>query len=425
MIVNDKQYNAYVNILRDELISAQGCTEPISIAYCASVAKELLKDYPTSVDIECSANIIKNVKSVVIPSTNGQKGIEIAAAAGIVGGDASKQLEVLANVSDLQKEEISKLRESASFKVIPSKSRVPLDIIITLKNEDEESEVRLAHTHSRIIYKKYNGEYVYKESLEDKFQPKYKDYKLTVKEIVDFANIVDISDIKEIFEKQVAYNYEISEVGLTEDFGANIGQVICSTCETSVRNRAKARAAAGSDARMNGCELPVVINSGSGNQGLTVSLPVIEYAHHLKSSEEDLYRALVISNLCAIHQKSNIGVLSAFCGVISAGAAAGAAIAYLQGGDYDAISTTISNSLAITSGIICDGAKASCAAKIATGVEAGIFGYEMYLNGKNFKDGDGIVAKDIEKTIENIGRIGKYGMQKTDEEILEIMTCFD
>lgn len=421
---HDDQYNSYLEILEKELIPAQGCTEPISIAYCAALSQSMMSSYPTDVVIECSANIIKNVKSVVIPGTNGKKGIEVAAAIGIIAGDHKRGLEVIANVTDADRNKLNTFMEKVTFKVIPSTTRIPLDVIVNLSNENESAEVRVAHTHTRVMYKKYNEKIKYELQIDELFNQS-NSYDLSVEEIVKFANVVDINDVKHIFEKQVAYNYEISECGMNEDYGANIGKVICGTCDDSVRNRAKARAAAGSDARMNGCELPVVINSGSGNQGLTVSLPVIEYANYLEVNDEKLYRALVISNLCAMHMKSNIGVLSAFCGVISAGASAGGAIAYLHGGDYEAISATMSNALAITSGIICDGAKASCAAKIATGVEAGIFGYEMYLNGKNFKDGDGIVSRDIEKTIMNVGRIGKYGMSQTDEEILEIMTCYD
>lgn len=420
----NQEYYQYLNILKKELIPAHGCTEPISIAYCAALAQSMLKDYPTKVVIECSPNIIKNVKSVVIPGTKGKKGIEIAAAIGIIAGDPEKGLEVISNVSDNQRCKMEEFVKETSFKVIPSVSRIPLDIVVMLSNDTESAEVRVAYTHTRIMHKKYNDELEYKLEVDDIFNQD-NNYDLSIREIVKFSKLIDIEEIIQIFDKQVSYNYEISECGLNGNYGANIGQVICDTCESSTRNRAKARAAAGSDARMNGCELPVVINSGSGNQGLTVSLPVIEYANYLKVSKDKLYRALVISNLSAIHVKSKIGVLSAFCGVISAGAAAGGAIAYLHDEDYEAISTTISNALAITSGIICDGAKASCAAKIATAVEAGIFGYEMYLNGKNFKEGDGIVSSDIEKTILNVGRIGRYGMIQTDEKILEIMTCYD
>lgn len=421
---HDSRYNKYLQTLKNELIPAQGCTEPISIAYCSALAQSMMHNEPSKVVIECSANIIKNVKSVVIPGTNGKKGIEVAAAIGIVAGDHERGLEVIANVTDSERTQLNNFMDAISFKVIPSPTRIPLDVIVRLSNEEESSEVRVAHTHTRVMHKIYNEKLKYKLQIDELFNQS-NDYDFTVKEIVEFAQLVNLEEIEEIFEKQVSYNFEISERGLNEDYGANIGKVISVTCDTSVRNKAKARAAAGSDARMNGCELPVVINSGSGNQGLTVSLPVIEYAKYLEVKEEELYRALVISNLCAMHMKSNIGVLSAFCGVISAGASAGGAIAYLQGGDYEAISATMSNALAITSGIICDGAKASCAAKIATGVEAGIFGYEMYKNGKNFKEGDGIISSDIEKTILNVGRIGKYGMSQTDEEILEIMTCYD
>lgn len=422
MMLDFKKYQTYVQILKEELVPAMGCTEPIALSYCASKARDILQTKPKRCLVEVSGNIIKNVKSVIVPNTNGLKGIEAAVAAGIVAGDADKVLEVIANVKE---EEIFNIKEYLSnhcIEVRPLDSEHILDIKITLYSDDEYVLVRIIDQHTNIVLIEKNNEILF--SKEDK---KYNDNivtnrcELNVADIYDFAKTVEIADIKDVIKRQINYNSAIAREGLNKNYGANIGSVLLKTGKDIV-TRAKALAAAGSDARMSGCELPVVINSGSGNQGMTVSLPIIEYAKELNVTDDELYRALVLANLIAIHQKTGIGRLSAYCGAVSAGCAAGCGIAYLYGGDYQCIAHTIVNSLAITSGIICDGAKSSCAAKIAASIDAGILGYQMYLEGQEFKDGDGIVVKGVENTIKNVARLGKIGMKETDKEIIKIMT---
>ncbi|MDD3185055.1 MAG: L-serine ammonia-lyase, iron-sulfur-dependent, subunit alpha [Anaerostipes sp.] len=423
---HDKQYQTYVDILKKELVPSMGCTEPTSLALCAATARSVLGKLPQKVEIEASGNIIKNVKSVIVPNTNGKKGMEAAAAIGIVAGNEKLGLEVLQNVTKKQKQEFVQYLDNTEFYVKQAESDLLLDIIVRVYSEDESAVVRIANAHANVVYIEKNGQVILNKEVETQNQTELLNYQLlSVMRIYEFAQMVNLDEISDVIERQIQYNSIISEEGLKEDYGANIGSVILSVYDNEVRTRAKAKAAAGSDARMNGCECPVVINSGSGNQGMAVSLPVIEYAKELDIGKDKLYRALIISNLTAIHQKTGIGYLSAYCGAVSAGAAAGAGIAYLRGGEYGEIAHTIINALAITSGIICDGAKASCAAKIATAVDAGIFGYEMYLQGQQFYSGEGVVSDSVENTIKNIGRLGKNGMRDTDKEILCIMTCVD
>ena len=429
MKLMDTTYQTYRAILEKHLVPAMGCTEPIALAYCAAKARAILGKLPVRVEIELSGNIIKNVKSVIVPNTNGEKGIETAVAMGIFAGEEKLELEVLSKVTEEQKRDFLTYKANTQFIVKKSESEYVLDILIRVWNEDGESAaVRIVNEHTKIVYAEKNGIVLIEEKPDSQTEEKKDalDYSLlTVEGIVEFAEIVEIEDVKEVLERQIAYNTAISEEGLNHSYGANIGSVLMHSDELTTKTRAKARAAAGSDARMSGCELPVVINSGSGNQGITVSLPIIEYAEALKVPQEKLYRALVISNLTAIHLKTGIGSLSAYCGAVSAGAAAGAGIAYLRGGNYLDVAHTIVNALAITSGIICDGAKPSCAAKIATAVEAGILGHDMYLQGQQFYGGDGVISKGVENTIRNIGRLGRDGMRETDKEILDIMTCVD
>lgn len=422
----DRRYSTYIDILKKELMPAMGCTEPIALAYCAAKSRATLGEMPDRVEIIASGNIIKNVKSVIVPHTAGMKGIETAAAIGILAGNADGELQVLSGVTDEETKKLPDFMKSVKFSVTPSTSDYVLDLTVKTFKGTDSASVRILHKHTNIVHIEKNGEVLFTKEFEAKIEEEMLDYSLlTVRDIYDFALTADLDDVKPILSRQIEYNTAISQEGLKNNWGANIGSTLLKTYGDAVWNRAKAAAAAGSDARMNGCELPVVINSGSGNQGMTVSLPVIEYAKELGSSEEQLYRALLISNLTAIHQKTGIGYLSAYCGAVSAGAAAGAAIAYLKGADYDTIAQTIVNALAITSGIICDGAKSSCAAKIATSVSAGIFAYDMCKNGQKFSPGDGILSTDIEKTIRNVGILGKDGMRGTDLEILRIMTCYD
>lgn len=422
----DIKYQTYINILKKELIPAMGCTEPIALAYCAAKARAILGEIPQKVEVYASGNIIKNAKSVIVPNTHGHKGIEAAIAIGIIAGNEELGLEVLKDIDNQQMEIFENYLEKTDFVVRQAESHLLLDIIVKVYSLDSYALVRIVHKHTNIVYIERNGEVLLDLGVEEIKNSNDMNYGLlSVRDIYDFAESVNINDIKEIIDQQIYLNTRIAEEGLKKNYGANIGSTLLELYGQDIRNRAKAKAAAGSDARMNGSEYPVVVNSGSGNQGLTVSLPVIEYAKELQVSQDKLYRALVISNLCAIHQKSKIGYLSAFCGAVSAGASAGAGIAYLRGGNYEDIAHTIVNALAITSGMICDGAKSSCAAKIATAIDVGILGHDMYLKGQQFYGGDGVISKGVEKTIENIGYLGKVGMRETDKEILCIMTCFD
>ncbi len=420
--MDKKIYDAFVRILKKELVMAMGCTEPIAVAYAAAVAAKELGTLPQEVDICVSANIIKNVKSVVVPNTNGLHGIEAAAAVGIIAGDPSKELLVISQVTSEQQAQVSEYLKSAKFAISESKSGAIFDICITLKAAGHQAVCRIAEDHTNIVFIQRDGETVYSREIEKDTTDFAEDKNLlTVESIVTFADEMVIDDVKAIFDRQISCNMAIAEEGLKNNYGARIGQVLLTSNENTVVTRAKAYAAAASDARMGGCEKPVVINSGSGNQGITASVPVIIYAKELNASEDMLYRALAVSNLVTIHLKSGIGPLSAYCGVISAGCGAAAGITYLYGGKFREVAHTVVNAIAINSGIICDGAKASCAAKIASAVEAGILGMQMFRQGSQFVGGDGIVSKGVENTINNVSRLVDEGMRKTDAEIIKIM----
>ncbi|MGO5053087.1 L-cysteine desulfidase family protein [Lachnospiraceae bacterium LCP25S3_G4] len=420
----DVKYQAYVQILKEELVSAMGCTEPIALAYAAAKAREVLGCIPDRVRIEASGSIIKNVKSVIVPNTNHLKGIPAAATAGIIAGDSSKELEVISTVTPAQIEQMETFLSATDITVEHVDNGITFDIIITVMKGDSFARVRIANYHTNIVLIETDQKVLLSIPVEGESEEGLTDRSLLdMESIWDFINTVDIADIRDVLQRQIDYNSAIADEGMNGNYGANIGSILLATYGDDVRTRAKARAAAGSDARMNGCELPVVINSGSGNQGMTCSLPVIEYVKEYGVDEEKMYRALALSNLTAIHQKTGIGRLSAYCGAVSAGAAAGAGIAYLSGGEYDEITHTIVNALAIVSGMVCDGAKASCAAKIASSVDAGILGYNMYIRGQQFYAGDGIVTKGIEATIHNVGRLGRDGMKETNEEIIKMMVA--
>lgn len=422
MIRGEQRYKDYVQILKEELIPAMGCTEPIALAYGAAKARDVLGIKPDRVHIGVSGSIIKNVKSVIVPNTDGLKGIPAAVTAGIVAGKAEKELEVISEVTKEQTQGMKQFLKETKIEVEHVDHGITFDIIITLFAGENYSQVRIANYHTNIVYIKKNDEIVFEVPVEGEKEEGLTDRGiLNMEEIWEFVRILDVSDVYDILKRQIDYNTAIAKEGLTNSYGANIGSTILASYGNDIKNRAKAMAAAGSDARMNGCELPVIINSGSGNQGLTCSLPVLAYAEEMKVSEEKKYKALALSNLVAIHQKTSLGRLSAYCGAVSAGAASGTGIAYLQGGDYSAIAHTLVNALAIVSGIVCDGAKASCAAKIASAVDAGILGYEMYIRGQQFQGGDGIVSKGVENMIQNVGRLGKEGMRETNEEIIRIM----
>lgn len=415
-------YKEYLQILERELVPALGCTEPIAIAYGAALAADILGERPEKIRVEASGNIIKNVKSVIVPGTGGMKGIQTAAAAGIIAGRPERKLELLEGLTREERQEIGDYLEKTEIQICKAAGCRTFDLTVTVWGGNQEAKVQIADSHTNVVHIEKNGRVLKKEeetAHEDGVQEERSS--LSIEGILDFATTAEIGDVKELLDRQIQYNMTIAEEGLKNDYGANIGKVLLAAYGDDVKIRARAKAAAGSDARMNGCELPVVINSGSGNQGITVSVPVIEYAAELGAGQEKLYRALLISNLTAIHLKEGIGRLSAYCGAVSAGTGAGAGIAFLMGGGYEEIVHTIVNTLANVSGIVCDGAKASCAAKIASAVDAGILGFYMYRNGQEFVDGDGIVKKGVESTIANVARLGRDGMRETDREILDMM----
>lgn len=422
MCNKDFDLNIFTQILKEELVPAMGCTEPIALAFAGAKAREVLGTLPDKIVIEASGSIIKNVKSVVVPNTGNLKGIPAAVCAGVTLGNADKKLEVLSDIKENEIPKISEFMANIQIEVKHLKGGFNFDIILTAQKDENYAKIRITNAHTNITLIEKNGEKLFETKIRCESDEGFTDRSVLSGEAIwKYINAVDIDDIKPIIKRQIEYNTAIAEEGLKNDYGASIGKVILNAYGDNVRDRAKAMAAAGSDARMNGCELPVIINSGSGNQGMTCSLPVLEYAKELKVSDQKLYRALALSNLIAIHIKSGIGRLSAYCGAVSAGAAAGAGIAYLYTEDYSTVMHTVVNALGIVSGIICDGAKASCAAKIAASVDAGILGFDMYRQGREFVSGDGIVAKGFEANVKNIGRLGKTGMKNTDAEILDMM----
>ena len=418
-------YKTYVEILKRELVCAMGCTEPIAIAYCAAVARKALGTLPSEIDVAASGNIIKNVKSVIVPNTGGLRGIEAAAAIGALAGDAEAGLQVVSHVTPDEIAALPGFMEQTAFSVSAAESEFLLDIEVTVRAGGHFATVRAVQEHTNIVLVETDAGVLFskdpdEDTSKDEGAPDYT--LLNVADICEFADTCELDDVRPILERQLSCNCAIAEEGLRGNYGAGIGKVLLAAYGDDVRTRARAYAAAASDARMNGCDLPVVINSGSGNQGITASLPVYIYAKELGVSEEKLFRALLVSNLVTLHEKTGIGRLSAYCGAVSAGAGAGAGITYLHGGGCREISHTIVNALAVTSGIVCDGAKSSCAAKIAMAVEAGILGFEMYSCGKQFYGGDGLVAKGVENSIANFSRLGRVGMRETDKEIIRMMT---
>ncbi len=418
----DAKYQAYLQILREELVPAMGCTEPIALAYGAAVARRKLGCLPDTVSVQVSGNLVKNVKSVIVPNTGGLKGIPAAVTAGLVAGDPDRVLEVISVVTEEQKVEMAGFLHSHPIQVRLADTPLTFDYTVTLTGGGHTVTLRIVNYHTNIVLLEKDGLREIDLPVEGEQETALTDRSvLSIKDIVDFADSVDVDELRPMLDPQIQYNMAIAEEGLLHAYGSNVGKVLMST-EASLERRARAKAAAGSDARMNGCEMPVVIVSGSGNQGITASVPVIEYARSLGIPEERMYRALAVSDLCTIHQKTYIGRLSAFCGAVSAGAGAGAGICYLLGGGYDQVKHTIVNALAFHSGVVCDGAKSSCAAKISMAVEAGIFGYQMYQNGQQFHTGDGIISDTVEHTIQNVGELGRQGMRETDHVILDLMT---
>ena len=421
MEINSKKYWDYVNILKEELLPAMGCTEPIAVAYAAAKCRDLLKEDITCSKLTVSGPIIKNTNSVVVPHTGGLKGLKASVAAGIVSGNADAVLEVLSNVKEEQYSEIADFIEQKPIEIVAAENGLPFYIEIEEFGVINSAKIVIEEYHTNIVLMELNGETVWEKPPGTELHFATDHTILNVTEIWDFTNKVNLSDIRELISKQIEYNKTISEEGLNNSWGAQIGRIETDKGDEDLRNRACAAAAAGIDARMSGCELPVVIISGSGNQGMTASLPVISYAESFGCTEERLYRALVLSSLLTIHQKTPIGRVSAFCGAVSAGVAAGCGIAYLDGCDLNAIKQILTNGLAISPGMVCDGAKPSCAAKAFVSVFSGIMGYNMYLSGKQFYPGDGILKTDVEKTIKTIGKMAKHGMKETDKKILELM----
>ena len=410
----------YIRILREELRPAMGCTEPIAIAYAAAKARDVLGAMPDRLLAEVSGNIVKNVKSVVIPHTGGLRGIPAAVAAGCAAGDAGAELSVLSQVTSAQAEGIAVYLEKTPIEVRCAEDAHIFDIRITAFRGDDSAFVRIADYHTNLVCIRRNGETLLERECVTREEGLTDRSCLSITGIVEFADSVDPEAVAPILEEQISCNMAIAEEGLRNNYGANIGKTLL-RMGNDLNSKMRAWAAAASDARMNGCELPVVINSGSGNQGITASVPVIVCAREMGKSREELLRALCVSNLVTIHQKTGIGRLSAYCGAVSAGVGAGAGVAYLKGGDYEMIAHTVVNAVAVTSGIICDGAKASCAAKIASAVDAGLLGLAMYENGNQFFGGDGIVKKGVENTIATVARLARVGMEQTDKEIIHLM----
>jgi len=425
--MNRKIYNEYVTILESELVPALGCTEPIALAYAAAKAKEVLGKMPDHITMRCSGNIIKNVKGVKVPNSGGMKGVEAAAVLGITGGDPSQALEVLEHVTDREIDEAEKLLKAGFCDCILKDDVANLYIeayAVCKKTEKSEALVVIEDEHTNITHIEKDGQVLFHKEKKEYCQEREKTPDkslLNLEDIITFANEVQITDVEKVLGRQIKYNTRIAEEGLRNPWGAQVGRVVLEEFGEDVKWRAVAKASAGSDARMSGCALPVIINSGSGNQGMTCSLPVIEFGKELKKSKEEIYRALCVSNLVALNQKKYIGSLSAYCGAVCAAAGAGAGITYLCGGTLEQIENTVVNTIADAGGIVCDGAKPSCAAKISTALQAAILSHKMAMRGLTFARGEGLVMDCPEDTIKAVGYVGRAGMKQTDVEILNLM----
>ena len=414
-------FKAYTDILHEELVPAMGCTEPIAIAFASAKAKEVLGALPDCVTIDVSGNILKNVKSVVVPNTDGLRGIPAAAAIGIVAGKAEKELEVISQITKEQIEQTKSFLDTTPITVNFADTPHIFDIMIALTKGTDTAFVRIVEHHTNIVCIKKNSDTIFEKEITVEENGLTDHSVLNIENIIEYADNVELSEVAPLLNRQIEYNMAIAQEGLKNSYGANIGSTLLAQNDTDIHQKMRAFAAAGSDARMNGCEMPVIICSGSGNQGITASVPVIVYAKEKGKDTEELIRALCISNLVTIHLKAGIGRLSAYCGVVSAACGAAAGVAYLEGGRYDTIAHTVVNALAMDSGIICDGAKASCAAKIASSVDAAMLGLTMYQSGNQFYSGEGLVAKGVENTIRNIGSLARNGMASTDKEIIRLM----
>jgi len=422
--MDKKIYNCYLAILKSELIIALGCTEPIAIAYAAAMARKVLGAEPDHCEVSCSGNIIKNVKGVTVPNSGGQKGIVTAAILGVVGGDADKELAVLEGVTDEDRMRTKKLCKTdfCSCKLIEGTESLHIIVELTKGNHKVLVELKQYHTNITRIVKDSKELPVKKKQVQGTNLEEPDKSQLNLEGILEFADEINIADVEEIIANQISYNTALSEEGMQNSYGAEIGRTMLKECDKNdIRVLAQAYAAAGSDARMSGCPMAAVINSGSGNQGITVTMPVVKYADFLQVSRERLYRSLVVANLVAIHQKRFIGNLSAYCGAVSAACGAGSGIAYMQGYGLDVIAKQITNTIATIGGMVCDGAKASCAAKISAAVNVSLLGLQLAIDNHSFSSGEGLVKDDVEQTIRSIGRMGRVGMKSTDIEILNIM----
>ncbi|MGL4874019.1 MAG: serine dehydratase subunit alpha family protein [Clostridium sp.] len=416
-------YRDYLKILKEELVPAMGCTEPIAIAYASAKAREILGKMPEKIEVLCSGNIVKNAKCVTVPNTGNLIGIKASAIIGVLAGKAHKELEVINEVDEESIKKAKELVQGDYCTVNLLDTEVQLHLIVKAFSGNDESEVEIKFAHNNIVRETKNGKDIFKASEDaDKYLGVFVDRSvLSVEKIYEYANTVPLEDVKELLDTQIDYNITIAEEGLKGTYGIGIGKVILESYPDTIETKLKAYAAAASEARMSGSSLPVMTNSGSGNQGMTSSIPVIVYCKENNLSEEELYRGLVFANLMTIHQKTGIGRLSAFCGAVSAGCASGAAITYLKGGSLDQINKTVTNTLANISGIVCDGAKASCAAKIATSLDAAMMSHHLAMVNQAYNPLTGIVKDTIEDTIVAVGRLGKEGMKETDKEILDIM----
>lgn len=420
--MNQPFYQLCLETLRRELVPAMGCTEPIAIAYAAALCRATLGCLPDESKIRVSGSILKNAKSVIVPATGGRKGIGTAVAAGLLGGDAQASLEVLTNAPEDLGDRVQSYLQSHPVQVSLTDSGYIFEIDLICFAQGSSARVRIVGNHTHVVLISRDHQTLFEDKIGTDDLGELTADQLNIRDIYAFAASCRMEDVEPIIRRQIAFNTALSNEGLRRRWGACIGQILlASSDQPDVALRAKARAAAGSDARMSGCELPAVINAGSGNQGITITMPIVTYAEHLGATDEEMIRAMVLANLCSIRIRNTIGCLSAYCGAVCAGCAAGAGIAYLHHGNESIITHTIVNGLAILSGTICDGAKPSCAAKIAMSVEAGILACEMAIHGQEFYGGDGIIKKGIENTIREVGRLGREGMAHTNEVILDIM----
>lgn len=420
-MINDTIYKNYLAILREEMVPAMGCTEPIALAYGAARARQVLGREPEKITAKCSGNIIKNVRCVVIPNSGGLAGIPAGVVLGAVGGDPDKNMEVLSSVTDGQRQRTRELLEQEICRVELLESPIVLHFIIEMRAGEDSVLLEIKHDHMNVTRIEKNKEVLFEKTDEFQEDEAADRHLLNLEDIKEFSDTVDLEDIRHLIDQQIQYNMAIAREGMTGKYGLGIGRVIKESYSDDMLTRMRSLTAAASEARMGGCEMPVIINSGSGNQGIACSVPLIVYAREMELPEYSLYRALVFSNLLTVYQKMYIGKLSAFCGAVSASCATGAAITYMVGGDIQRIKRTIENTLANIPGIICDGAKISCAAKIAASLDAAYLAHHLAMNNQGYAPYTGILQEETSETISCVGLIGKEGMKETDREILKIM----